>query len=284
MARAVRPAHLSSVWASRFEPMLASRPLASRPLVLLLDFDGTLAPMASVPGKAKLPVGTRRLLQALNRCPRVCLGLVSGRQITSLVECVGVRGLIYAGNHGLELRGRGHTFRHPAALRARPTLLRLVRRLRRDLAHTPNVWIQWKGLSCSIHWRLVPASARPAMHRIIREVVREDARRGRVRVTAGKQVTELRPPVQWNKGSIVSWLLGRTASRGFRNPLVVYAGDDRTDEDAFRGVNRAGGVSIFVGPPETTTAARYRLRDPREVAAWLRRVSRVVRRECRRER
>ena len=272
MRRAARPVPLLSVWASRFEPQLPTRPL-----VLLLDFDGTLAPIAPTPGKATLLAGTRLLLQELNRCPRVCLGLVSGRQVTNLKERVSLRGVICAGNHGLELRGRGYTFCHPAATRARPTLLRLVRRLRRGLARTPKVWVQWKGLSCSIHWRLVPDADRPAMHRIIHDIVRDDARRGRVRVTAGKQVTELRPPVQWNKGSIVSWLLGRTASDGFRSPLVVYAGDDQTDEDAFRRVNRAGGVSVLVGPPGTQTAARYRLRDPREVAAWLRLINRRLR-------
>jgi trehalose-phosphatase len=80
----------------------------------------------------------------------------------------------------------------------------------------------------------------------------------------GKAVYELRPPLDWNKGAAVRWLLSRP---GMADRTPVYLGDDTTDEDAFR-VVRENGIGILVGPPRRS-AARYRLSGPAEVRRLL---------------
>jgi trehalose-phosphatase len=77
-------------------------------------------------------------------------------------------------------------------------------------------------------------------------------------------VYELRPPLDWDKGAAVRWLLSRP---GMADRTPVYLGDDTTDEDAFR-VVRENGIGILVGPPRRS-AARYRLSGPAEVRRLL---------------
>lgn len=72
-------------------------------VALLLDFDGTLSPLVSQPELASLPKETRVLLQRLAGYKEVLLALVSGRGVHNLRDKVGIQGIIYAGNHGLNI-------------------------------------------------------------------------------------------------------------------------------------------------------------------------------------
>jgi trehalose-phosphatase len=102
-------------------------------------------------------------------------------------------------------------------------------------------------------------------HRQVRRVLAVLVARGAVRVTRGKCVLEVRPQTRWDKGSAVAWLDRRCDTRG----RVLYLGDDRTDEDAFRAANRLGGISIAVGTRPGRTAARWWLPGPRDVGKLL---------------
>jgi len=93
---------------------------------------------------------------------------------------------------------------------------------------------------------------------------------GALRVTQGRRVVEIRPPVDWDKGHAIAWFFEYALDR--KRPAqtrLIYLGDDRTDEDAFQAVNRLGGISVFVGRPTRRTAATYRLKDPHDVCVWL---------------
>src|SRR5512135_2546299 len=85
--------------------------LNNRPLVVFLDFDGTLAPLAATPDRAVLPAGLKRVLKALAASPHTRLAFVSGRTLRDLKKKVGLRNVVYAGNHGLEISGPGIAFR-----------------------------------------------------------------------------------------------------------------------------------------------------------------------------
>lgn len=86
----------------------------SHKLALLLDYDGTLAPIAPHPDLATLPVETKNILQRLSNISDVYIAVISGRSVENVRDMVGIEGITYAGNHGLEiLHPDGSKFVHP---------------------------------------------------------------------------------------------------------------------------------------------------------------------------
>ncbi len=241
--------------------------------MILTDFDGTLVPIASAPGRARLDRAGRALLRWLRDQPRTRVGVISGRALPTLRALIRIPGLIYVGNHGLEMAGPGVRFVHPNAARSIPTVVRVAAQLRHALHDIPGAFIEQKRLSLSVHWRLVAprdlARFRQRMRRVLAGWVASRA----VRVTRGKRVIEIRPPVNWDKGRAVLWLMKRY---GFAGSEVWYFGDDATDEDAFRAVNRAGGTTVFVGRDRRRTAAAERVLGIVQARALLRRLRQGV--------
>lgn len=236
-----------------------------QPLLLLVDFDGTLAPIVRHADRARITESTRQLLKSLSRVGWIREGVVSGRALPWLRKRVGLSGLVYVGNHGLEIEGPHARFVHPLARRYTPSLTRLARRLRRALAGVPGAWVEAKRLTLSVHWRAVRTTDIPAFHRRARAALAPWIATGQIQLTTGKRVLEVRPPIPWDKGKAVDWLAERYGG------TVWYLGDDQTDEAAFRTANRRKGVSIVVGR-RTSTAARWWLSNPSEVRRLLRRL------------
>jgi trehalose 6-phosphate phosphatase len=234
---------------------------AAARLALFLDFDGTLAPIAASPGLARLPPGTRAVLEKLARCDDCTIGIVSGRALDDVRRRVGMDGLIYAGNHGLEISGGGLHFDEPTAVALKADVAGTVGVLTSLLGQIDGVLVEPKGLTASIHYRRVRAEDRAEVERIVRRVVPED--HPNLVLVEGKMVWEVRPRVVWNKGKAVGWIRDRL---GLGQALSFYLGDDRTDEDAFAQIGRF--VTARVGPPQPTHAG-YRLADPDEVAEFL---------------
>ncbi len=234
--------------------------LVGRPAFLYLDYDGTLVPIARHPDQAALDDAGRTLLRALARALPVAI--VSGRARATLRALVGVPSLYYVGNHGLEISGPG--FQHNTAVptRWRRDLDAILTAIETDAPR--GAVVERKGVTVSIHYRLVAAPDRTRWLPELRARLAPWAARGRVRLVRGKAAVELRPPVDWNKGAAVCWLLSHV---GAKDRLPVYFGDDATDEDAFRAV-RADGVGVLVGRPRQS-AARYRLAGPTDVRRLL---------------
>ena len=262
--------HLLNVWTS-----VASR-LSDAPVVLLLlDYDGTLAPIAPRPELAVLPAAARRVLADLSGHPRFRPGIISGRGLSDLRERVGVPGIIYAGNHGLEIIGAGENFVHPQAASFRSALERVGSELRSRLAGYPGVLVEDKGLTLSVHYRQTDAALVPPVEWTFDDVV--SAAPADLKVTRGKMVLEVRPDMAWNKGSAIAKLMegyikgnteGHDAGNGV-SPLPVFFGDDLTDEDGFEVVQAVNGIAVFVGPARQPTKAAYRVDSPAEVSAAL---------------
>lgn len=234
-------------------------------LVLLLDFDGTLAPIVDRPELAALPEPTREAILRLASTPGVEVALVSGRGLEDVRSRAGLGPLLYAGNHGMEIHGPGVDQVHPEAAAARPSLDEIIRELRPRLADIPGALLEDKGLTLSVHFRMVAGERVPEVERIVR--VAAEARPG-IRLTEGKCVLEVRPRVEWDKGRAVAFLLRHLAPPA--GAPVLYLGDDTTDEDAFRAVALYGGDGVIVAdPPASTTTARWFLTSPAEVGRFL---------------
>jgi trehalose-phosphatase len=256
--------HLFSVWEK-----VAERLREAKHILLLSDFDGTLAPIVERPELAKPSENMRELLKALARQRRFTVGIVSGRALKDLQSRVGITGIIYAGNHGLEIEGPGLSFVYPLAEELRPILGILRQVLSKALGPLAGVLVEDKGLSLSVHFRQVEEAKTEDVKNIFERAVGVARSVGKIRVTAGKKVYEVRPPVSWDKGRAISMLLARYNKTDDWTTLPIFLGDDLTDEDGFRVIEKHRGISIFVGEAEQDSVAHYFLRSPSETEEFL---------------
>jgi trehalose 6-phosphate phosphatase len=245
-----------------------SRIRSAAHISLFLDFDGTLVPISPLPDVPALDPQIIETLTVLSRRERVVTTIISGRAIIDLRARIRLDGVIYAGNHGLEICGRQLQFVEPRAAERREPLERVCQQLEQELSGIRGVYVERKGLTASVHYRLAPEEERERIADIIQGAVRryEDL----FRVTPGRKLLNIVPAVDWNKGAAVGWINERLAHSG---PLLsIYLGDDATDEDAFqvleaqRDVSRA--ITVKVGQP-ADTCAHYHLPDPSAVHEFL---------------
>jgi trehalose 6-phosphate phosphatase len=258
--------HLLSVW-----PKVVNQLRDARHILLLTDYDGTLTPIMERPELANLSEEMRQLLRNLARQRRLTVGVISGRALGDLRGRVDIGGIIYAGNHGLEIEGPGISFVNPVAEELSPILRVVHYVLTQALGTIKGVFVENKGLSLSIHYRLVKERKAKEVERIVQEVVGGVEAAGRAKITSGKKVYEVRPAVTWDKGKAVKLLMRRYGKGGRRSGLLpIYLGDDLTDEDGFKVIQCYGsGLSVFVGEKGKPTNAQYFLKSPAEVTVFL---------------
>lgn len=237
--------------------------VSSRHLCLFLDYDGTLCEIADRPEQAVLAASARALLDKLAAC--VPVAIVSGRDREDLERMVGLPQLAYAGSHGLDIRDAEGIWQHPEALAAVPALDKAQRQLQQTIGEIPGVLVERKRFAIAVHYRLVSADALDRVRMAAADAARRAATS--LRLTGGKCVVELRPCLDWGKGSAVRWLGERAVPQDAKR---LYLGDDETDEDAFRTMPSLGGIGIQVGSGPLLTYATYRLASPAAVEQFLR--------------
>jgi len=258
--------HLFSAWSK-----VAQQLRNARRILLVTDYDGTLTPIVERPELANLPDGTRQLLRSLARQRRFKLGVISGRALVDLKNKVNISGIIYAGNHGLEIEGQGVSFINPLAQEIRPFLRVIYRVLSIALGTIRGVLVEDKGLTLSVHYRLVAEGKSKEVKSIFERIAGGAQALGKIRINSGKKVYEVRPAVNWDKGKAVKLLMKKYGKGGRQSGLLpIYLGDDLTDEDGFAIIEKYGsGLSVFVGEANQDTEARYFLKSPAEVVKFL---------------
>jgi trehalose 6-phosphate phosphatase len=194
---------------------------------VLTDVDGTLAPIVERPEQAGVPEEVREVLRELSK--RFALvGCVSGRRASEARRLVGIGGIAYAGNHGLELLLPEEAEpRLDASLARSGTSASSVALDRRELEET-GLRIEDKGPIQALHWR--GAEDEAAAEALARKIATRAAEVG-LHPHWGRKVLELRPLPEIGKDVAVKALLAGTEVRA-----AIYAGDDTTDLDAFRGL------------------------------------------------
>ena len=246
---------------------------AATHILFLSDYDGTLTPIAGRPEEAVLSPEVREKLHALAERPEFSVGIVSGRSLSEVEALVGIKELYYAGNHGLEIEGPGLQYINPIARDFQVEVKRLVREFSAKLGGTEGVIVEDKGLSLSVHYRLVEEKKIDAVTKIFRQITSPLLNEGKVRVTSGKKVWEVRPPIDWHKGKAVETIRQEMKTvLGGKPALTIYSGDDTTDEDAFKVVKRPQDWSIFVGQENPSSKAEYFLSSTSEVELLLSRL------------
>ncbi|HET9111630.1 MAG TPA: trehalose-phosphatase [Ktedonobacterales bacterium] len=237
--------------------------LARRPRGFLTDIDGTLSAVAPTPDKATLYRGIRPLL-------RQCLAAfdlvaaISGRPALDARRMIGVSRMTYVGNHGMETLepGARSPLVTPEARAYQAAIADALHEARQRLdGQVDDLLFENKGATASIHYRLAadPERARAA----IRAALDPFAQRHHLRVTEGRMVVEIRPPIDRDKGTSVV-----TLAREHALASAVYLGDDRTDEDAFRALRelRASGECVGIAVAVGHAEAPATLLDSADIA------------------
>lgn len=254
-------------------PLPADLPsrVAGIPLILLLDIDGTLAPLVRTPKAAAIPAATERLLDRFAASADVHVALVTGRAAADARGMLATRGIWIIGNHGAELQSpEGATVVDPQAAEYGDEISSAAADLSRVTPRFPGVIVENKRYSVTLHYRMAEPAMVPALQSLFEEVV---ARRGLL-MSEGKKMFEMKPPVPVNKGTAVMELCRRLlADRDAPSaPSIVFAGDDVTDEDAFRALREhmPGAVTIKVAEDRSVpTDAEFRVRNPEQMHEFL---------------
>ena len=139
-------------------------------LFLFLDFDGVLAPIAATPALATMPNELANILHSLCTRREVVVAVISGRALEDLVTKVGLP-VVYAGNHGLEIRGMGLEYAAPVHPRAEVQLSDCCDVLRGGLERFPGAWIEYKQRTASLHVRQLARFQLPAVEDLVRSTV-----------------------------------------------------------------------------------------------------------------
>jgi trehalose 6-phosphate phosphatase len=250
--------HLLKKWDS-----VAKKIRKHRRVTIFLDFDGTLVEIAPRPELVRLAPPARKILRRLASHPRATLVVVSGRRRPELLKHIGIPGIHYFGLYGWETDARSSL-----PVSARAALRRAAAALRPLLAEFPSLWIENKRSSLSVHFLAVPAGQRRRARRELREQLIPF--RKALHAVENIRDVEILPRSIPGKGKAVSKFLARPA---YRESYPLYFGDDFSDESGFAAVRR--GASVQVGRPRPTRA-RYRLRNPAEVAGALARLENLL--------
>ena len=250
--------------------------IAARRPAVFFDFDGTLSDIVNDPDAATLAPGAGEALQKLaTRCP---VAVLSGRDLADVTKRVGLPGIWYAGSHGFELTAPDGTHHQNDTAAATISVLeKAAAELRDQLGSIPGVVVEHKRFGVAAHYR---NAARDRVGEVT-AAVRAVGQRHALRVTTGREVIELRPDIDWDKGKTLRWVidhLQQAAAGPPENLVPIFLGDDITDEDAFDAV-RDDGVPIVVrhnDDGDRATAALFALDSPAQVSEFIERLARQL--------
>lgn len=235
-------------------------------IFLFFDYDGTLTPIVSRPEDAKITSAAKSLIKEIQKDPRFSVSIISGRSLKDIKKMVGIKDLIYAGNHGLEIEYAGRVLK-PGEKSGSGKFLRKIRlSLEKEIRHIKGAMVEDKGLTLSVHFRLVEPSCKGTVKNIFAKIVRPYVLSGKLKASSGKMVLEARPGIDWHKGKAVLYLLKKR-----KRALPIYVGDDNTDMDAFCAIKKSG-ISVFVGRPKKSICADYFLKDSKDVERFIKRL------------
>ncbi len=174
------------------------------------------------------------------------VAVLSGRSVRSAKEMVGVEGLLYVGNHGMEFLKDDRLLVNPEVEKYLPHIKKTGQKLRKgDLSGIDGLIFEDKGICYSIHYRL--ARSTENARETILNALHNDPECQELKISEGRQLVELKPPVSCDKGTILDNIIEQ-----YNLEKIIYLGDDITDADAFFKLKELGkegkikGASILV--------------------------------------
>ncbi len=235
-------------WLGRF--------LTGHRLAIFLDYDGTLTPLKRHPSEATLSAPMREAIATCVERSDTDVTIVSGRSVDDVSKMVGIPGVTFAGNHGLEITGPEiESFQHEDIPAYQERLHELAESL--EELCIAGAWVEEKRASLTFHYR----EADPARHAELAARTSERIQASGFQARAAHCAIEARPPIGWDKGHAVLHILRLLYGPMWAESVrTIYVGDDETDEDAFR-VLTGLGITFRIGPAPGRTGASRLLPD-----------------------
>jgi trehalose-phosphatase len=257
----VRP--LRSAWT-----MFKSRLSHTRERLLLLDFDGTLAPIESTPEEVRLDPRTHRVLEKLSRKRTFRLVIVSGRSLKDLKRFFHLPRAILVGNHGLEARPAsvGLSKSARAARRASRRIRVLATKLGLVFRGWPGVRVENKTYTLTLHYRNIAKDRLALFQHVVDFYRKEQGKSSPLLWKPGKKVWEVRPRGYWGKADVAMHFMKK-----FPKAFMMAAGDDLADDEMFE-VVAPKGFAVRVGR-SARSAANYYLDSPKQMREFLEELS-----------
>lgn len=234
--------------------------------ILILDFDGTLTPIVKSPDQAELSKEVKNLLFKLSKKEGFYVAILSGRRLEDLKKKVNLKNIIYAGNHGLEGEIFGEKYLYPIPNKALLTLGKIQKQLNQITNKFTGTFVEDKDLTLSFHYRLADKQQIPEIKLLINQILKPYLADRLIFVILGKKVIDITPDVNWSKGHFATLIIKKITDRMKTKPIVIFIGDDKTDEDVFKTIKK--GVTIKVGKNHKSDA-NYSLRNTKEVFTFL---------------
>lgn len=233
--------------------------LIQKDVFVFLDYDGTLTPIVSSPDLAVLSEDMRTVVRRL--AGHYKISIVSGRATDDVRKKVQIDGIFYAGSHGFEIVDpQGNVKINEEAQKIRPIIDKVHAQLGEQLKGIKGALVEHVKYTISVHYRLVSDEDCPRVEQAVDAILKEY---NQLRKTSGKKVFEIRPKIDWHKGKAVEWILGVLGYKKDKT-IVIYVGDDVTDEDAF-GVLANKGFGILVAAQPRESKAQYMIKDTAQV-------------------
>ena len=238
-------------------------------LGLITDVDGTISPIVDVPDEARVTPRNLDLLAEL-QAQLTLTAVVSGRAAKDVYQRIGLPGLVYIGNHGMEQWQDGKVIVSPTAAAYRDALAVATTEIKQTLV--AGMRFEDKGATLSVHYRQTSDPEQVAMK--LTPSMQSIAEKHGLHLTQGRMVFEFRPPVEIDKGTAFGDLI-----KFHQLDAAFYIGDDTTDVAAFLTARRlhesgqclAYGLGVeFQGTPQAVlTEADYLVQEVAGVESFL---------------
>lgn len=240
------------------------RPYKGNKTLLLLDYDGTLAPIQSLPEQAIISERAKRIISKLSSLGKYDIVIVSGRHVNFLKEQFSGIDLFIAGEHGgIFYDYKRQRWRVLVSTGQNTWYNDVLEILEGYTKRTPNSFIETKEYAVCWHYRNCPGEFGEFQARKLVIDLEATLSNHPVNVIKGKKVVEVKA-IEANKGYFTHWFVERYLEEGQK---IIAIGDDKTDEDMFAALGPEC-LTIKVGGPLSTNA-RYNLSSQSQVIEFL---------------
>lgn len=251
---------------SSFQPELffdhiedIKRRIDGRILFLVLDYDGTLAPMADTPQEGGISESMRQTVR--RAAEKMTAVVISGHPVEDVRQRMRLPGIFYAGSHGFEIIDPlEQATVHEKAKKLRKPIDQVHAKISQRLKGVKGVFVEHAKYTISVHYRLAAEQGASEIRAAVEEVLKEYPQ---LEMLDGNKALEIRPKVEWGKGWAVSWILDYLDFDPSTNFLVTI-GNDTTDEDML-GIPEGAGFGVLVSDHPRSSQAAYVLRNTEDV-------------------
>ena len=235
--------------------------------VLMLDFDGVLSPIVNVPAEASIsPVAREALAECAKKMPTA---IITGRTLSDIEKRVGLRNVLYAGNHGLEWKMGGRVRRKRISRKAVSEFATARHLLLGYAKLFPRLFVDDRRHCLALGYRSLSTLQAERLCSGARAILEKSDSAGTVRIIDNLFTFEIVATSEWTKGECAQHIFKTVAKKGM---VAVYIGDTLTDEDAFRAFAQ-NGITIRVGESRTS-AAQFYFKSRSRVDAFLTKIAR----------